>query len=166
MQEFAATPEIGAETQQLDALSLANDFSSISLSNSDTSTYVAPGRPVPAPTVENQTPRSGRRQTTTTGNNRRSKRARRSQPPCCSCTRSSTCGRAPTAKQAGCSCYASGKPCTNCDCGERCMNRSHITKATGLLGNYLVQKDRTITIPSTSTGTLEPAALDSGPTMC
>ena len=156
-QELAAAPEIGAETRHSDASSLASEFShSISLDRPH-STYVASGRPVPAPTAEVLTPRKGRRDRKMAGNDQRSKRARRCHPPCCSCTRSSTCGRAPTAKQAGCSCYARGRRCTNCDCGDRCRNRSHITRATGSLGSFL----RTRTLPP-STVTPKPAAEDDG----
>ena len=42
---------------------------------------------------------------------------------CCQCSRSSTCARKPTSKQAGCSCVARGTPCRNCACSSVCRNR-------------------------------------------
>lgn len=69
----------------------------------------------------------------------RSNRSKVARKPCCGCSRHSTCNRPPTLRQAGCTCVAKGRPCTNCDCRPgTCRNQTQLTAASGSLDSFLV----------------------------
>ena len=124
------------------------DNSSAAKINFSASTYIAPGSFLPTPKLEKPKKRKSRRRRTTNGNSDGgSKKTRRCSQPCCGCTRSSTCGRMPTEKQAGCSCVEAGRKCTNCDCYDNCRNRSRITAGTGSLAAYFPANAETTTTP-------------------
>ena len=124
------------------------DNSSAAKINFSASTYIAPGSFLPTPKLEKPKKRKSRRRRTTNGNlDDGSKKTRRCSQPCCGCTRSSTCGRMPTEKQAGCSCVEAGRKCTSCDCYDSCRNRSRITAATGSLAAYFPANAETTTTP-------------------
>ena len=144
-QEFAVD-ENASDTQQ------ASEPSPTEINFDDT--YVEPGMFIPDANDDRHNGDggdSGRKRRSGSGGGH-GKRSRRAKKPCCGCSRHSTCNRAPTARQSGCTCVAKGRPCTNCECPPgKCRNRTQLRAASGSLGSFLVREPTTTAPEETET---------------